>query len=281
MLNEKNKNKTNIVVSASNISKTEFLSYYGDSCFAVLKDEKTIIGISRDSRGTLVKENISLWGVVCTPHKFTTRHRVINTVMLYEKRNMVFSGEDGGTLIQYNLTTGNIERNFGNLRIGDIVSMTRLGPIGIIGGFKQNHFSVVMLNDKEHSVHQFQCGINYLSSLQICVVKKPFFSENKQVLLCISGYDASFIPYVTDVFKITSLVKQTNKILGKRKALVAFEHESDTEEGVDTESDEEDEGLDLDLELLVPELKEKIKTSISGALEDKGRKFSGIIFREG
>ena len=195
---------------------------YGDTRFAVMKDEKTIFGIKSSSKRVIVKEDITGDRSGSCPVLFYKHTKIINTIMISEELNVMLAGDDNGNVVQYDLITGKIQVDYGNLRIGDVVSLQCIGPIAFVGGWKSNLMRVLFMDIRQAFGLVFKTSIYSLSSLQVCFVNNPNNLKGNRLLLCISGYNPTYNDQVSDILDATQLVKYYQKEANPGTIIVDF-----------------------------------------------------------
>lgn len=127
--------------------------------------------------------------------------------MINEDLNILLAGDDHNVVIQYDLTTGQIQKNYGDLRINDIVSIAGFGPIAIIGGWRSYLYRVLFLDKRQIFGPPKKTGVHYISSIQFCLTKNPGKLKGYQMLLAMAGYNTTYHNFSTDIFNITELIK--------------------------------------------------------------------------
>jgi WD40 repeat protein len=194
-----------------------------------MKDEKTIFGVQQLTKRMIIKEDITGVRSDACPVLFYKHTNIVNTVMVSEELNVMLAGDDNGNVVQYDLTTGRIQIDYGNLRIGDIVSLQCIGPIAIVGGWRTNLLRILFMDSRQVFGPVFKTSIHYLSSLQMCFVHNPKNLRGNRMLLCISGYNPKYNNHGSDVYDATDLIKYYQNTVNPKVKIVDFDKKPESE----------------------------------------------------
>lgn len=129
---------------------------------------------------------------------------------------MLFAGCDNfdrGQVIQYDLTTGQVVKNYSQASVNFIRSSIRVGTLWLFGGFKLFNFSVIDSVTRQVMQEPAKPVTEDIYSLTVGSVHRN--DRDPKLLLFIVGMDLSNSKPRTDVFDITDLVKQFSVSPGK------------------------------------------------------------------
>ena len=203
-------------------SRLQVCCVYGDTTFTVMRDEKTVLGVQRRSRRMIIKEDLTGDRSAASPIAFSLHTNIVNTVLVNEDLNLMLAGDDNERVVQYDLTTGRVQKDYGNLRVGDIVALHCIGPVAFAGGWRTNLFRVLFLDKRKVFGPPFRTSIYYVSSLQLCFVRKNLFLQGSRMLLAVSGYNPAYGPWSTDIFDATRLIKHYQERVNPDCEMVDF-----------------------------------------------------------
>ena len=113
--------------------------------FQVSKNGDDLIAarITSDFKWEIVKENLNFGQILFLPRIQT---HVINNFLLYEEKNIVMSGCDGGKICIFDWKNGDLLHEI-NLEINSIYSSFLFGRLAVVGG-KQNVAFVDLISGK-------------------------------------------------------------------------------------------------------------------------------------
>jgi hypothetical protein len=185
-------------------SKSTFYVYYGKH-FTVLPDQKTLIGVDKLDKKTLIMEDLTS----DQPPVIIGKHSsFVYTLIFIEETNMLLVGDHGSNVIQYKLdpecNTWSIVKNYGNLGIFQVVSNTKIGQFVIFGGYGKSSLRVIDSNEMEMVGYPYETAIQNVLSLSICEVSPS------QVYLSVSGSSSDYSKNCSNILDITKFLKEKN-----------------------------------------------------------------------
>ena len=142
-------------IKAEYVSKTEFYWENQDN-LQILNDQKTFIGVEQNEENyfyDIVIEDISDTDSNYVPIKFSSDQSYISSILIDEDKNCMFTGCLNGILVQYSLDirgySRKIIKDYGDLRIGEIISCFRFRNIAVFGGDKSS-IAFIDIENKYH-----------------------------------------------------------------------------------------------------------------------------------
>ena len=192
------------ILVPGNLSRLEFYCIT-DSHYFVLSDEATFMGIYFKNKQVIIKENIlkKAHPVV----QYTGGESKVGTFSVNESNNTVLAGEyfNGlGRVIQYDLETGKIIRNYGSIGVDLVNSSTNFRSFWFFGGIGCYHITVIDIITREIALKIPGTAIRNALSLAIADTNDQRLC--RKVLLVVTGSFADYTKSKTDVFDITRLI---------------------------------------------------------------------------
>ena len=189
----------------------EFLSqleYFcgNDSHFCVFSDEVTILGVKFEDKQTIVKERISDNNQSIQPYNGNTSE--VCTLALDEANSTFLAGEinkSKGNVVQYDIQSGRVLRNYGPIGIGHVLANTRLGCFCFFGAWTSKKFTVVNIRIRELVCEPVETCLNSIVSIKIFEIENE--PGNKLYLLTLTGPGFDESGGKNDVFDITELIQ--------------------------------------------------------------------------
>ena len=161
---------------------------FAENSFNVSQEEDFVLFIENNGEG--LKNQIVLENILT--HKITRFPRVhssnISNLILLEHYNTCFSAGFDGVVVQYNITTGDVIQNYGDLGIYDINAASYVNNIVAFGG--QSEFKFI------HALRKEIVHTNYLRADSIYVYTISFFPQSDRLIL-FSGGDSSKVTMFT------------------------------------------------------------------------------------
>jgi hypothetical protein len=172
----------------------------------VLPDGKTIIGVDSSDLKRLTCEDITDKGSESWT-QIPCKGENIYAIYYEEVLRNLFVGDSSGVIVHFKQNGGldwNKVHNYGDLRIGSILSMGLVRGLLVFGGDK---FKIRAINivDKKILKGTLHTAIRSILSLQTCEL------EDNHVQLSVSGWDPNYSNLWTDIFR----VKTENEMLKK------------------------------------------------------------------
>jgi hypothetical protein len=173
--------------------------------FLVLPDGKTILGVEfKNEINVLFMEDITRNNANAYRQIIKYGHLIFN--LLYNPiSKTLFVGDNNGCAAQYqqdvNGETWTLAKNYGNLMIGPIFSVSQIGDFVLFGG--GGSFAIKAINTSTETLLSgtLRTAIGSIYSLQVC--KLP---ENK-VYLSVCGQNPHYKNDQTDIYDVTELAK--------------------------------------------------------------------------
>ena len=176
-----------------------------DSNFCVLEDESTVLGVHSKHKSMIIKENI-------IEHSssillYNKNQTTIYTLALHEQNNTFFAGEDfnyKGRIVQYDLETGQMIRNYGSIGVSCVISSARFGRFICFGGL-MSKFVVVDTLTRRIVQGLVQTIIRCIDSIEFFAIFQK--KGNFKVLVTVTGWGSDYLKGRSDVFDFTELTK--------------------------------------------------------------------------
>ena len=127
----------------------------------------------------------------------------IYTLLFCRETNQLLAGDDNGKVIQYKRNEEgiwNVTKNYGDLKIGPIISNKQYGHLVFFGGWETNKMRVLNLKKQELFGKEFKTAMNQIYSFTFCEVSPS------KVLLSVSGYKPDYSNSETDIFDVSDLL---------------------------------------------------------------------------
>ena len=198
------------------------MEYYlsGDSSFCVLSNQRTILGVSKTDKKTIIRHSISDFsGMTVT---YTANTAGVFTLSINEPQNMLLAGGIScnlvGEVVLYGLSTGQVIKTFGKVNYAPVQSSFKVDNLWFIGFFGSFKFAVIDSVSRQVLGKSVKFGILNIFSMAVC--KKLEKHNDSQVLLFTVGDYFRFSENDTDVFDITALVNRHSILSNKQ---VSFE----------------------------------------------------------
>lgn len=163
--------------------------------FTILSDNNTIIAVDAEEQNLVMMEDIT---DEISHTCIGTHQEKIKTISINENRDRVLVGEHDGHLTQYRMVDHfwSIEKEYGNVQVGNIMSSTIFGNLAVVGGNK-NKIRLVDLEKKEFVESPIETAIELIYSPQLCL-------DSRSVILTIGGLTPNYSKNKTDLFDVTN-----------------------------------------------------------------------------
>ena len=172
----------------------------------MLSDEKTVVGVQYEHEKELVvMEDIENDDPEYKPAVFRGNTNTVNTIVVHEELNTILAGDDDGNVIQFDLGTRTVVKDFGYLGIGGVLSSARIGHLAFFGGY--DDVAVIDIKKTAPFDVPLETALGCVYSLQICVVDGKQSNPRPKVLLTVSGKDPDYSGESSDVFEASGLVE--------------------------------------------------------------------------
>lgn len=169
--------------------------------FAVLSDHKSVVGVDAEDQSLLVVEDVTdELSFKC----IGSHSEKITTVVANMDQDCLLVGEHGGIAVQYQLANGawEVEKHYGNVKIGNIMSSTALGNLAVLGGNK-NRIRLVDLGAREFVDTPQETAIELIYSPRLCLVARS-------VILTVGGLTPNYSKNRSDLFDVTNAYDKFN-----------------------------------------------------------------------
>ena len=176
------------------------------SSYCVLSDQATIVGVSFNERTTIIKENITDHSVPVVA--YTANIGEVFTLAVDEASNVLLAGSKNsghGQVVQYDLSTGQAIKNYGQVGIGNVLSSTRVENLWLFGGCE---FKITAIDSvRRRVVHTpVATAFRYIYSMTVYNLKNA--KQKSQVLLLVDGNRPNYSKSRFFVFDISRLVNK-------------------------------------------------------------------------
>ena len=175
----------------------------------VLSDQAIIVGVNQDYSTTIIRENINDRSAPAVV--YSANIDTIDTLVVDEPNNMLLAGSQNdykGQVVQYDLSTGRMVKNYGPIGIGSVQSSARLGNLCMFGGRDSSKFVVIDSATRQAVETPLTTKEWNIVSMTVCSVQKSC-SEPK-VFLIISGRNPRMFKINLDIVDITGLVAKSS-----------------------------------------------------------------------
>lgn len=182
----------------------------------MLSDQASIVGVDWKSHKVIARETLAVPCSLQSSKCVFGSLKTIYTVLVCEKLNAYFAGSFGGQLVQYELATDKLVRNFGNLGIHHLTSSACFGNMAVFGGW-DFRLQVVLVQEAQLFLGFVRTAVRHIDSLKLC----PVFDGEGQcvkMLLAVTGRKPDYLGDSVDVFEVTALLRRI-KICLPRKVL--------------------------------------------------------------
>ena len=175
-----------------------------DSNNCILWDQATVVGVISTDCNTIAKQNITDHSVPVVT--YTANIGQVYTLAVDEASNLLFAGNYNhgrGQVVQYDLSTGQAIKNYGQVGIGSVLSSARVDNLWLFGGFT---FKITAIDSvSRRVVHTpVATAIGDILSMTVCNAQND--RQDSKVLLYIFGEFLNYSDGRTDVFDISGLV---------------------------------------------------------------------------
>ena len=186
------------------------IDYYvfTNSSFCVLSDQSTVVGVSNADQKTIIKHSIT---DLSEPKvTYTANMEKVLTLGLYERQNVLLAGgyrfDSDGQVVQFDLSTGQVLKAFGQIDVGIVWSSISVGNLWIFGTHELSKFAVIDSVSREALGKPIKSAIWKILSMAVCKIQEE--NNRSQVLLFIIGFIPDYSENKTDVFDITALMDE-------------------------------------------------------------------------
>ena len=170
----------------------------------MLSDQATIVGISSTDRKTIIKKSIIDRSVPVVTYAYNFDY--VYTLAVDEPSNVLFAGsynQGSSQVVQYDLSTGQVLKNYGQVGICRVLSSARVGNLWLFGGFTSK--ITVIDSAKRRVVHEpVTTAISRIFSMTVCSLQNG--KRNSKTLLFVVGRYPDYSDAKTDVLDISGLV---------------------------------------------------------------------------
>lgn len=198
----------NAIIKAKNKACLEPLfesaGYYHvkfENHFTILSDNNTIVGVDSEEQNLLMMEDIT---DEITHTCIGTHQEQIKTISINESRDRIIIGEHDGHATQYQMTDGywSIEKEYGYIQVGKIMSSTIFGNLAVIGGNK-NKIRLIDLKKKEFVEKPIETAIELVYSPHLCL-------DSRSVILTVGGLTPNYSKNKSDLFDVTNAYEEND-----------------------------------------------------------------------
>ena len=130
----------------------------------------------------------------------------ISSILVCEKLDTLLAVDSKSVLVQYDLSTCKVLRNYGNLKIRKVFSNVRIGHLVFFGG-NHGQVRVLRLDTREVLGQPVQTSIGVIFSMNLCIVGERY--KERSIVLVVSGLFPNYLGYETDIFDVTGLVSSS------------------------------------------------------------------------
>ena len=186
-------------------SQFEYFSVI-NSNFRVLADQNTVLGVNFKQRNVIFKENIVDERTPTVP--YDSRNYRVYSMVLDEADSLLLVGgktynERQGNILQYDLDTGRLLKDFRLLDLWTILSNCRYNNLCFFGTFKDTF--IVLDSVNRVVVHRpVRTSVRHIDGLEL--VDIGVGEAHAKLLLFVSGRQRDYAQSKTDVFDVTQLI---------------------------------------------------------------------------
>ena len=175
------------------------------SGFHILSDQAFVIGTSIKDKKTIIKEHISDRSAPIVTYSANSNQ--VLSFIVKESENYLLAGNynrDEGSVVQFDLSTGQIVKNYGRIGIEGVLSSVKFGNLSFFGGYSSSKL-IVIDSMRKRVVHApVETAVLHIRSMNVFVTKNNL--KEKKVFLFIAGLGVKYSNRKTDVFDISELV---------------------------------------------------------------------------
>lgn len=175
-----------------------------ESSFCLLSDDATILGFNYKEPSTIIKETISDLSQPII--SYIANVNSVYSIEVDESNNMLFAGCDNdnfGQVVQFDLATGQVIKNYCQIDTSCIMSNIRLGSLLIFGGYDSSHIIVIDPVNRKILSDRVSTAVSFIHSIAFCTID----ASDPKVLLFVVGKLYNYSQGKTDIFDITALLK--------------------------------------------------------------------------
>ena len=173
----------------------------------MLPDEATILGVLLEDDTVVVKESL---GEKPLPSiSYTAGRSTVWTLLVDQIADALLVGEENehkGRVVQYDLASGRVTKDYGSLGVGALLASTRLGSLCFFGGVKSLGFAVVDTLRQEIVQGPVKTAVRSIDSMAAWSVNCGV--SGIKAVLSVSGRKVDYSNGDTDMFDVTALSRQ-------------------------------------------------------------------------
>lgn len=175
--------------------------------FRILSDQKTVIGVQRRSKLRVAKEDILDESHPVVFYK--AANSPVSVLILDQSAGLLLTGEGNGSngrVIQYDLLSGRVLRDYASLGMGAVSSGARSGNLCFFGGWGSSSFAAIDTVRQRRVLGPVRTAVQNLLSLQICTLVTD--SARAKKVLVVSGDDSDYSQNSPDMLDVTNLIEK-------------------------------------------------------------------------
>ena len=189
------------------ITKLDFFCF-SDSSFFVFSDQATIIGVSKANKETIVKQNIRDHSQPIVA--YAANIGLVATFTVVESNNTLFAGlshHPYNEVVQYDLSTGQVVKNYGYIGFHRVLSGTRVGNLWLFRSGERHQFSVIDPVTKQIVHEPVNTAITDIFCFTTCTLHRS--DPERRVLLFVAGQYPNYTDrQCSDIFDVTDIIKK-------------------------------------------------------------------------
>lgn len=148
-------------------SKFKYICF-GLSNFCILSDETTTVGVSKADGKTVLSEDISRERAPV--RAYTADTGLVHAVAVDETSCRLFLSSyrnNKGQIVQFDLVTGQVLRNFDSITIGGIISIAQVGNLWLFGGNCSSKYTIINASSRKIVLNSVPTAIQCINLFTI------------------------------------------------------------------------------------------------------------------
>lgn len=185
------------------VSNLKYHSRFEQSMF-ILKDQCTIFGIKECADLNVIqKETLESFEDSeikrFEPFFFETHYSNISMIEINEDKEILLAGTEYSELLQFNLKTGQLLFDFGNLSMKAIYSCCFIDEYAVLGG-RLGYYSIIDIIKGSVFENRSESAVKDIMSIKSFKVQTNVFSNDLSTIVTFAGKSTQYKKHLTDMF---------------------------------------------------------------------------------
>lgn len=189
------------VIKVLKETRQEFFSHFENN-FLVLPDGKTIVGPDGSDKKRLMVEDITQ----NNPSQVAKHRNIIRNLLYDDKSRTLFAEDDSQHVIQYkrteDLSSFSYLKDYGDLKIGGVISSTRIGDYAFFGGWNLHKIIAIYIPENHLCQGTMKTAFSKVFSLRECRVSES------ETFLSVGGSNPAHSERCSDIYKVSTQFTQ-------------------------------------------------------------------------